>query len=233
MKIKFHHILLLALSTAIMSCELDNYEPPTSQLSGRIVYQGEPLHFEYNRVSYELYQDGFGKTGPMSSTFTSDGEFSHVLFDGTYKMVVPDGQGPFIWENVGNTESDTLIINVNGSTEMDIEVLPFWMIRNTALTGSGNQVTGSFDLEQIITDANARAIESITLYVSKTLFANSQTNVATSMIEGSAITDVNDLSLSVTVPELVPAQNYVFASIGVKLVGTDDLIFSPTQKIEL
>lgn len=232
MKIKFHYILLLALSTAIMSCELDNYEPPTSSLSGQLVYQGTPLNLEYNRVSYELYQDGFGKTGPMSSTFTSDGAFSHLLFDGTYKMVVPDGQGPFIWENVGNTESDTLIINVNGSTEMDIEVVPYWMIRNTELTGNSDQVTGSFDLEQIVTDADARAIESVTLYVSKTLFANSQTNVATNMIEGGAITDVNDLSLSVTLPELVPAQNYVFASIGVKLAGTDDLLFSPTQKIE-
>lgn len=233
MKIKFHYILLFVLGTAIMSCELDNYEPPTSLLSGRIVYQGTPLNFEYNRVSYELYQDGFGKTGPLSSTFTSEGEFSQLLFDGTYKMVVPNGQGPFVWENVGDTGSDTLLINVNGSTEMDIEVLPYWMIRNTQLSGSGNEVTGTFDLEQIITDANARAIESVTLYVSKTLFANSQSNVAISTVEGSAITNLSDISLSATVPDLVPTQSYVFASVGVKLAGIDDLIFSPTQKIDL
>lgn len=232
MKIKFHHIILLALGTALMSCELDNYEPPTSQLSGRIVYQGTPLHFEYDRVSYELYQDGFGKTGPMSSTFTSDGAFSHLLFDGEYKMVVPDGQGPFLWGEAADMP-DTVTIIVAGNTEQDFEVIPYWMISNAQLSGSGNQVTGTFALEQIVTDANAKAIESVTLYVSKTLFANSQTNIATTVVEGSAITDVNNVSLSTTVPELVPAQDYVFASIGVKLVGVDDLIFSPTQKLDL
>ncbi|WPP50777.1 DUF3823 domain-containing protein [Catalinimonas niigatensis] len=233
MKNIFHFIIVLTLSAAIMSCEKDNYEPPTSLLSGRLVYQGTPLNLEYNRVSYDIYQDGFGKTGPLSSTFTSEGEFSHLLYDGTYKMVVPNGQGPFLWENIGDGGQDTLVINLRGSAEIDVEVTPFWMIRNPQLSGSGNQVSGTFGLEQIVTNADAKQVESVTLYVSKTLFANSQTNVATNVIEGSTITDVNNLNLSVTVPELVPAQNYVFASIGVKLAGVDDLIFSPTQKIDL
>lgn len=232
MKIKFHYIILLALGIALMSCELDNYEPPTSQLSGRIMYQGTPLNFEYNRVSYELYQEGFGKTGPLGSTFTSEGAFSQLLFDGTYKMVVPNGQGPFLWGEEADMP-DTVAITVSGNTEQDFEVLPYWMIRNTQLSGSGNQVTGTCALEQIVTDANAKAIESVTLYVSKTLFANSQSNVAINEIEASAITDINNVSLSATVPDLIPAQNYVFASIGVKLAGVDDMIFSPTQRLDL
>lgn len=232
MKIKFHYIILLALGIALMSCELDNYEAPTSRLSGRILYQGIPLNFEYNRVSYELYQGGFGKKGPLGSTFTSEGAFSQLLFDGTYKMVVPNGQGPFLWGEAADMP-DTVTITVAGNTEKDFEVLPYWMIRNAQLSGSGNQVTGTCALEQIVTDANAKAIESVTLYVSKTLFANSQSNVATKEIEASAITDVNNVSLSATVPDLIPAQNYVFASIGVKLAGVDDMIFSPTQKLDL
>ncbi len=233
MKMKFHYIILLALGTALMSCEKDNYEPPTSLLSGRVVYQGTPLNFEYDRVSYDLYQDGFGKTGPLGSTFTSEGAFSQLLFDGAYKMVIPGGQGPFVPLQTDAGTPDTIRISVNGNTTMDIEVTPYWMVRNTQLSAGGGQVTGTFALEKIITNANAKDVESVTLYVSKTLFANSQTNVATAVIEGGAITDVNNISLSATVPELVPAQNYVFASIGVKLAGVDDYIFSPTQKINL
>ncbi|MEQ9443188.1 MAG: DUF3823 domain-containing protein [Cyclobacteriaceae bacterium] len=232
MKNTIQYILVIALSTAMMSCAKDNYEPPSSLLSGRITYQGNPLNFEYNRVSYELYQDGFGKTGPLSSTFTPEGEFSHLLFNGTYKMVVPNGQGPFLWGAEADMP-DTVNITVSGNTEMDFEVIPYWMIRNPQLSGSGSEVTGTFALEQIVTDANARDIESVTLYVSKTMFANSQTNVVTNAMEGGAITDMGNVMLQATVPDLVPTQNYVFASIGVKLAGVDDLIFSPTQKIDL
>ncbi len=232
MKNIFHYIILLTLSTALFSCELDNYEEPGSLLTGQLMFQGTPLNLEYNRVSYELYQDGFGKTGPLGSTFTSEGTYSQALFNGTYKMVVPNGQGPFLWGSEADMP-DTVVINVSGNTTQDFEVIPFWMIRNTQLSGSGNQVNASFALEQIVTDANAKNIESVTLYISKTLFANSQTNVATNAIAGGDITNISSVSLSATVPDLVPTQNYVFASVGVKMAGIDDLIFSPTQKIEL
>ena len=74
-------VLAVAVST-LMACEKDNYEPPNAQLSGQLLYQGEPIYVEYDRVSYELYQDGFGKTGPLGSTFNQEGAFSHLLFDG-------------------------------------------------------------------------------------------------------------------------------------------------------
>nr|WKN36073.1 DUF3823 domain-containing protein [Tunicatimonas sp. TK19036] len=232
MKNIIYSVTILLASTLLLSCEKDNYDPPSSLLSGRILYQGTPLNFEYNRVSYELYQDGFGKTGPMGSTFTPEGEFSQLLFDGTYKMVVPNGQGPFLWGAEADMP-DTVNITVSGNTEMDFEVLPFWMIRNPQISSGSNQVTGTFALEQIVQDANARDIESVTLYVSKTMFANSQTNVAINSLEGGEIADLGNVTLQATVPELVPSQSYVFASIGVKFVGVDDLIFSPTQKIDL
>jgi hypothetical protein len=233
MKINFHYILIFIISAAFMSCEKDNYEEPSSLLSGRLVYQGNPLYLEFNRVSYDLYQDDFGKIGPLGSTFTSEGAFSHLLFNGTYKMVVPEGQGPFLWENLAETGQDTLIINLNGNVNMDIEVIPYWMINNTNFSASANSVTGTFALQQIVTDAKAKNIENVTIYISKTQFANSQTNVVINSVEGSAITDPSNISLNVTVPNLVPAQNYVFASIGVKFEGVDDMLFSPTQKLTI
>ena len=233
MKNILHYIVAVIAGSVLMACEKDNYEPPSALLSGRLLYQGEPVYVEYDRVSYDLYQDDFGKTGPLSSTFTQEGEFSQLLFDGDYKLVIPAGQGPFVTLQNDTGGADTIPIALRGSMTQDIEVIPFWMIRNTQWTAGGNNVTGTFALEQIATGGNAREIESATLYVSKTMFANSQTNVATATIEGGGIADVNNVRLSVVVPELVPTQDYVFASIGVKFAGVDDLIFSPTEKITL
>ena len=234
MKNTFQSItLVLGLAFALMGCEKDNYEPPSALLSGRLVYQGEPIYVEYDRVSYELYQNGFGKTGPLGSTFTQEGEFSQLLFDGDYQMVIPTGQGPFVTSQNDTGGADTMQIALRGSETLDIEVTPFWMIRNPQLGAGDGSVTGTFALEQIATGSNARDIESVTLYVSKTAFANSQTNVASTTVGSGDLTDLSAVSLSAEVPELIPTQNYVFASIGVKFAGVDDLIFSPTQKLDL
>jgi len=231
MKIKFHYILFLAISTVLYSCKKDNYEAPKASLTGRIVYKGEPLNFEYNRVTYELYQPGFGKTGPITSIFTPEGSFVHLLFDGNYKMVVPAGQGPFVWKQTAAGKPDSVAITLKGSTNLDIEVLPYFMVKSPLISYAAGKVTGTCKLEKIVTDANAKTIERVTLYISKTQFADSQTNVASVNLAGAAITDLNNVSLSVTVPVLTPTQNYVFASIGVKFSGVDDMIFAPTKKI--
>ncbi len=231
MKIRSHYILFAALCTVILSCKKDNYDEPEATLSGRIVYKGEPLSFEYNRVNYELYQPGFGKTGPIGSVFTPDGGFSHVLFDGNYKLVVPAGQGPFVWKQTAAGKPDSIAITLKGNTNLDIEVMPYFMIRTPQLSFSGGKITGTCKLEKIVTDGNAKNIERVTLYISKLQFADSQTNVATTNLAGSAITDLNNVTLSATVPVLTPAQNYVFARIGVKFSGVDDMIFAPAKKI--
>ncbi len=231
MKIRSHCILFFALCTVILSCKKDNYDEPQATLSGRIVYKGEPLNFEYNRVNYELYQPGFGKTGPIGSVFTPEGGFSQVLFDGNYKLVVPAGQGPFVWKQTSAGKPDSVAITLKGNTSLDIEVMPYFMIRTPQLSFAGGKVTGTCKLEKIVTDGNAKNIERVTLYISKLQFADSQTNVATTNLAGSAITDLNNVSLSVTVPVLTPTQNYVFARIGVKFSGVDDMIFAPAKKI--
>lgn len=233
MKISYHYILLLMFGTLVFACSPDNFDEPKSQLYGRLHFQEDSIYLEHGSVSYELYQDGFGKTGPISSFFTSSGEFSHLLFNGTYKMVVPNGQGPFLWDDSDNDKADTVFINVEGNTTLDIEVTPFWIINEPAFSYSSGGVNATFGLEQIVMDSRAREVERVTLFLSKTVFANTRTNVKTQEISGGDIADYNNITLSAEVPELVPTQNYIFASLGVKFVGIDDLLFSPTRKIQL
>ena len=227
------NILYIAIIILLMSCRKDNYDEPTVKLSGRIVYKGDPIEVEYNQVKYELYQDGFGKTGPWASTFAADGSYAMLLFNGEYKFIIPNGQGPFKWKQTAAGAPDTTIISVNGSQEFDIEVTPYYMIRNVQLTGSGSNISGRFSLEKIITDASARNIEDVSLYINKTQFVSGADNVASKTINGSDITDLNNVNLSVTVPTANAAQGYVFARIGLKIEGVEDRIFSAVTKIDL
>ena len=234
MNLSFKYIVLVfAIGSVAVSCKKDNYDAPSSTFSGRIVYKGEPIQVEYDRVPFEMYQYGFGKVGPINGTLTPEGTFSHHLFDGEYKFVIRAGQGPFLWPQTGG-KSDSLTITIRGNTTQDIEVEPYYMVRTPQFSFGAGKVATTFKIEKIITDAaRAKNIERAVLFINKTNFVSNDNNIARAEVTGAAITDPNNISLSVTVPTLTPTQNYVFARVGVKSVGVEDWIFSPVQKIQL
>lgn len=233
MKTSFQYILAFLCIIILYSCKKDNYDAPSSMLSGRLVYQGEPLHVEYDRVSFQLFQYGFGKVGALGGTFDQDGKYSMLLFDGEYKFTIQNGQGPFLWKKTTAGAPDSLTINLRGAQTVDIEVMPYYMVRNPQLSASGQTVAGSFGLDKIIQGADGRDVERVHLYINKTLFVSGANNIASSSLGGSEIANLNSINLQVTVPAMTPSQNYVFARIGVKIAGVEDMIFSPIEKINL
>lgn len=231
MKIKLPYFLFLLCAAAFLSCKKDNYKEPSSLLSGRLVYQGEGFGLEKDQVPYQLYQFGFGKVGPIDQTFTQDGTYSSMLFNGTYKLIIPNGQGPFLWKQTAAGSPDTATINLNGSQTLDLEVTPYYLIRNAQITASAGKANATFKVDKIITGAGARDIENVTLYINKTQFVSGGNNVAAAGMDGAAITDPNNISLSVNIPSMTPTQNYVFARIGLKIAGVEDRIFSPLVQV--
>lgn len=244
MKILCQYIFAIAfVGFCLVSCKKDNYDAPSSSLKGRIVYKGEPIEVEYDRVPYELYQYGFGKVAPVGSytdgnlntttVIAPDGTFSLLLFDGDYKFVFRAGQGPFLWPQTGG-KSDSVTITVRGATTTDIEVEPYYMVRSPQFSASAGKVNSSFKIEKVITDAaRAKNIDRAALFINKTVFVSNDNNIARMELTGTAITDPNNINLSVTIPTMTPTQNYVFARVGVKAAGVEDWIFSPAQKIQL
>ena len=236
MKIKSLYLLPLAFVVFVYSCSKDNYNAPASKLSGRLVYQGDSIGVETNQVPYELYQYGFGLVGAIGQSFAQDGTYSSLLFDGDYKLIIPNGQGPFMWKYTSTGAPDSIGITIKGNQTLDLEVTPYYMIRNPQISGSGSTVNATFKAEKIITDANAKDIERVSLYINKTQFVsgNNDQKVANTDLAGSAITDMNNITLSVGVPgDLTPTQKYVYARIGLKIRDIEDLIFSPVVKIQL
>jgi len=233
MKLKVHYIILLALVLGTVSCKKDNYEAPSVSLKGRLLYNGEEVGVEHNQVKLELYQSGFGKVGAIESTFAQDGTYSQILFDGQYKLLIPNGQGPFRWRENAAGSRDSLAVSLNGAQTLDLEVIPYYMVRNAVYTKTGTTLTSTFRIDKIITDANAKNIEYVALYVNKTQFVSATDQIASSgNVIGADILDPANMTLTATIPSITPTQNYVFARVGVKIVDVEDMVFSPLKKIE-
>lgn len=226
-------VLSVALTAILPACKKDNYDAPGALLTGRLVYKGDSIQVEYNQVNFEVFQYGFGKLSPIGGTFLQNGSYSLKLFGGEYKFTIPNGQGPFQYKQTAAGAPDTVVINLKGDQVQDIEVTPYYMIRNTQFSIASGKVNGTFKIEKIITDATARDVERVSLYINKTQFVSGSDNVAVTDLAGTAITDPNNVSLQVTVPTLTPTQNYIFARIGLKIAGVEDMIFSPVVKLNL
>lgn len=234
MKFRPRYILWAVPVILFTACKKDNYDAPGSVFTGTITYQGDTINVGTQQVTFELWQAGFGKLTPINVNVDQAGTFSALLFNGQYKLDFPSGQGPFMANHIDTkTGGDTLHVEVNGHTSLNIEVEPYYMIRNTAFSLSGRTITAACKLEQVITDANAKGIDDITLYISKTNFVDNNNNIASAGMAGGDIADMNAISLQVNVPDLVPAQDYIFARIGVKISNVEDRLFSKVVKIPL
>ena len=233
MKLQLHYISLLACCVSMLSCKKDNYDEPSTTLSGKLVYQGQGFGVEKDQVPYQLFQFGFGKVGPIGSSFTQEGTYSALLFNGTYKLIIPNGQGPFMWKKTPGGAPDSLTINLNGNQVLDLEVTPYYLIKDAQVTGGGGSVKAAFKVQKVITDANAKDIENVRLYINKTQFVSAGNNIASANVDGAGIADPNNVNLTVTVPTITPTQNYVYARLGLKIKDVEDRIYSPLVKIQL
>jgi hypothetical protein len=233
MQKQIRYIIPMVAALLALSCKKDNYSAPGSTLKGRIVYKGEPINVSFNDVSFELWESGWGKSDAIDVTVSPDGSYAAQLFDASYKLIIPPYQGPFRSIPNSATHSDTVIVNLTGSQTMDIEVLPYYMIREPKFSLSGNKVEISCKLEQIIKDANAREIERVSLYLGKSVQLDGRTSLSSKDMDGAEITDPGNVRLSADVPGITPAQNYLFARIGLKIRGVEDMLFSPVQQIDL
>lgn len=233
MRTNIQYAIFIALGVLFASCKKDNYSAPSNTFNGRLVYEGEPINVSYNDVYFELWEPGWGKSTPINVSVSQDGAFSASLFNAGYKLVIPAAQGPFRSLTDKTTNSDTILLTISGNLTRDIEVLPYYMIRNPKFVAAGRKVTATFAAEQIIKDANARDIERVSLYVCKTQFVDGRNSVATKDLGGADITNPAGISLQVDVPGLVPDQKTVFARVGLKVAGVEDMIYSPVQEIAL
>lgn len=221
------YLLFLIPLFLVSACAYDNYSPPHSKLSGKLVYRGKPVHVAVRQVTFRLFQKGFAKRIPITVNVKPNGSYQALLFNGNYQIVIPRGQGPFI-PNIGN---DTLNVVVRGDTKQNVKVIPYFWITNANFSVSGRAVSVNFGLKEIVP---GRAIQSVTLFVNTTRFANISHNIVSKSLSGAQITDMDSIHLTTTaIPQLSPTQNYVFAHLAVKVAGVADRLYSKVVKLQL
>ena len=228
---RFYFLIPAMLFIFLASCKKDNYEAPEADFTGRLVYKGEALNIQHGNLNFELWQPGFGNNGAIDVNVNQEGSFSAKLFSGDYKLVFSNNQGPFFWPKNARGAQDTIAVNINGNKTLDIEVMPYYMIRDAVINATAGKVNAVLKLEKIITDNNAKNVERVTLYLNKTQFVDGSNNLGLQNLTGAALTDLNNLALVVNIPTIVPTQNYVYARVGVKIQGVEDMIFTPVSKI--
>lgn len=219
-----HFVLFLAMAAvSFAGCKKDNYEAPSSTLKGQVTYQKQPIGLRSNGVQLELWQPGFELSTKIPMYLAQDGTFSASVFDGQYKLVLLRGNGP--WVN----NSDTMDVNVNGATEIDVPVTPYFMINGAALTLNGTTLTATFSLQQV---NNSLPLDAVTLYVGATTIVDQVNSVASTSKPASEITDITaPITLSVSLPPSLIAKGYAYARVGAKTAGVAELIYTAPQKL--
>jgi hypothetical protein len=221
----FLAMVSLALFVLVAGCKKDNYEPPQSQLTGRVVFQGQAVGVRSNGVQLELWQPGFQLYTKIPVYVNQDGTFSAMLFDGDYKLTRLKGNGP--WAD----NTDTIQVQVRGATAVDVPVDAFFIVKGETFQKSGSNIATTFSLQRGNTSKN---LEDVRLYLGRTTIIDQNNNDAVVTKAAGTITDpTQPINLSVALPTSLADKDYVFARVGVKTVGVAELAFSIPQKIAL
>ncbi|WP_246853539.1 DUF3823 domain-containing protein [Rufibacter aurantiacus] len=226
MRIKAIFNLMLAFGIMLSGCnEHDNFEPPKSTLTGRVVYNGQPLSLRSGGVQLELWQKGYAFREKIPVFVAQDGSYSATLFDGDYKLVLLRGNGPWV------DNSDSIDVQLRGSTNIDVPVQPYYVIENEQFQRNGNNVTVSLNVREV---TPGRQIERITYYLGKTTIVDAG--------DWAAVTDIwwpapeslaNVQTLTLGIPAALANKGYVYARVGIKMAGIEEMIYAPTQKIQI
>lgn len=221
---QYKYIFFLSVMFVMVSCGLDNYEEPGSKLLGKITYNGETLNLRGTgeAVQLQLYQDGYELKDYIRVYVGQDGTFEALLFDGEYKLVTRDKNGP--WVNA----RDTMIVNVKGTTQVEVKVTPYFTISNESLSLNGSTLNAGFTINQIVSTA---AIDYVTLLVSKTSFVDDVSNIVRKDFKNQS---PGTASLSMDMSDNKDFQNAkaLFARVGVRTVGADQSVYSNIVRLK-
>lgn len=213
---------LLILSFA--SCEIDNYDPPTSMLTGTVTYNGEPIGVRSGGVQLELWQPGFALNTKIPVNVDQEGRFAASLFNGTYKLTFLAGNGPWV------VSTDTIVVNLDGSADITVPATPYYTISDETVARNGENIEASF---RVLAVNDSKALQNVGLYIGTTAILDNINNEL--KVEELPAADISSLdepiNLSVGLGADLSSRSYVFARIGVRTAGVNEMLFSPVFKI--
>lgn len=241
-------LLLLVMCVLVTSCEFDNYTAPNVTFKGALLYnnvdtvyvqQSANNKVDQAAVYFNMFEPSASyttwKSTPIRVIVAPDGTFSSLLFADTYKLVMPAGNGPYM------ASTDTTVVKLTGNQSLNIPVTPYYLVRNftPTLSASDSIVTASFKVDKIITDANAKSIDAVYLYINRTIIVDGGNNLLDPVkIDGGAILDPNNVVMKSKIPNLAKIggigistnQKQFFVRVGIRINGSSE-IFSQVKTV--
>lgn len=224
MKKTIYSFSIISLLILFSGCGKDNYDEPESTLTGKITYNGEAINVRGTdeRVRLQLYQDGYDKHDPIEVFVGQEGTFSAKLFNGEYKMVTRNNNGPWV-----NTR-DTTLITVNRSTTIEFKVTPYFTISNAEISLSGNTMNASLTINRIVPTAE---IDRVILLLNSTTFVDDGFNVLRKDFTGDDA-KTGQVNYTAELNEKALNAKFLFGRICVWTKGADQGIYSQVVKLK-
>lgn len=224
MKQLINFLFLASVALCSSSCEKDNLEAPASQLTGKLVFQDQQIGLRSTGVQFELWQAGYQLFTRIPLNIKQDGTFSAVLYDGDYKLVRARGAGP--WTD----NTDTLNVKLNGTANIDVPIDPFFFIKNATYERVGSTIKATFSVEK---NTTTKSLELARFYIGPNLILDQNNNAANGQLLPASITFGAPVSITVNIPASIANDNFIYARVGVKTVGTAELLYTLPQKIQV
>lgn len=223
MRLYKYFVIIMAAAT-LTACGFDNYDAPQSTLQGKITYDGETLGLRGTgeAIQLQLYQDGYELRDHIRVYVKQDGTFQATLFDGEYKLVTRNQNGPWV-----NTQ-DTLVVNLKGLANVEVKVTPYFTISNESLSLSGPVLNATFNVNQIV---NTAEIDYVCLLVSKTSFVDDVSNLARKDFTDLQAGTLN-LSMDMSGNNNFTSAKHLYARVGVRAKGADQAIYSKVVQLK-
>ena len=219
-------ILILGLFL-VTGCELDNFDEPKSEFKGRFVYEGEALQLRGtaydNDCMMYAYQEGpeYEDRGAINLFVNSDGEFNSLMYNGFYKIVLRQDRGPWI------PRKDTIEVNIKGNQILDVEVTPYFLIKDTGIDFQNKVVKVKCKINQVVETAS---IDRAVIYISKTKLVDNVAKIAeksfTNLTPGE-----HEFTFDLSDNGVTDAAKFLYARVGVKARQGNDYIFSEVTQL--
>ncbi|MDX9812115.1 MAG: DUF3823 domain-containing protein [Bacteroidales bacterium] len=141
-------ILLFTIMAALLfisSCEIDNYDPPTMTLDGKVTDQvtGENIFTRQpNGIKVRLLEEGYSNPVPYDFWVKPDGTFRNTkLFPAKYKVSVLEGA-------FEQSSAEEQIIDLSRNQTIEFKVEPYIRITGVSISVSGNTVRATYGIQR-------------------------------------------------------------------------------------
>lgn len=175
------YVLLFLVVLVVQSCEIDNYEQPTSTIKGKIIDKEtnklvpcQGLNGSFVSL-FEFYNNNWSPQ-PNKFFVHQNGEYiSTAIYDGLYRIILDGPYAPI----------DTAVNDVKKMLEHDFLVLPYLRVSMEA-----KSTNGGIDISTTIQKtAAANKIQKIVFLVSKTPYVDKSTFDKSKTIELAGVLD--------------------------------------------